>query len=89
MGQYNGGLRNDADTSKLRPTDARHVGRAGVPLQQGHTSMMQPGVSNQMFNYIVEEHMARAAEAKAARAAEAKAEIFEESPVSFDQPPAH
>ena len=88
MGEYNGELRNDANTSKLRPTDARQPARGGVPLQQGHTSMMQPGVSNQMFNYVVEEHVACDAEAKAAHAAEAKAEISEEFPVSFHQPPA-
>jgi hypothetical protein len=65
MGLYNGGLKNDDDNSKLRPTDARQPSLAGNPLQQGNTSMMQRELSSQLFNYCVQEQAARAAIAKA------------------------
>ena len=56
---------NDDDISKLRPTDDRQPSRAGNPLQQGNTSMMQPGLSSQISKYCVQEQAARAAKAKA------------------------
>ena len=79
MGLYNGGLKEDDDESKLLPADARQPSRAGNPLQQGNTAMMQPGLSSQLFNYFVQEHVARAAKAKA--------DLSNESPSSASQPP--
>ena len=78
MGRYNGGLKNDDDNSMLLPTDARQPSHAGNPLQQGNTFMMQPGLSSQLFNYFVQEHVARAAKAKA--------DLSNESPSSANQP---
>ena len=58
MGFDNGGLKEDDDKSKLLPVDARQPSRAGNPLQQGNTAMMQPSLSSQLFNYFVQEHVA-------------------------------
>ena len=79
MGLYNGGLKEDDDESKLLPADARQPSRAGNTLQQGNTAMMQPGLSSQLFNYVVQEHVARAMKPKA--------DISNESPSSASQPP--
>jgi hypothetical protein len=79
LGLYNGGLKEDDDESKLLPADARQPSRAGNTLQQGNTAMMQPGLSSQLFNYVVQESVARATKPKA--------DISNESTSSASQPP--